>query len=764
MLKVSELLNLRLGKLQSAVTDWGQMVSKLQSLATGEGSAGTGGVNASELRVQAESAEWEGLNASVTRQFVTKTAAEFADVVTEARSVHKILQDSHDDLKKHKEDLQTTIDRWAKHNVHINENGGAVSSVPSGAAAGAAKIEPATQEEVDGAAAEVGRILSAVDEIDRIAARALRQHAAGKYNFSETGYKGLADADRKQGIEDADALLKLAAKADRMTDAQLKHFNEVAKYQRDNPAFAERFATKLGPEGTLEFWRSLADPGHGDAPTGNRAKILATVQDNLGLTLATASRSDSAAIQEWKDGIIAAGDDRIKHPGIMSAPYGYQVMSSLMTKGKWDGAFLNNYGDSLIAFERSDKRAGPDWVWGNPGHTAQLDYPPNTNKPENDPVAGFMEALGHNPEASLDFFNGSSGTGAKDDLDTVSNWDYLVDKDTKDARTWPLDDDGKTTGYTNLGHALESATLGYAHDASPPSIPELGSEAQNAARDERTELMEKVVDHYKTADAIEKQDGIRDSLTNMAAGHIDSLNYSMDNTGGSGDLVDRDGLFGKDAHRLRDFGETGSMQFMRALGGDEGSHATLSVAQQVYGSSLMEAQGNDSDSAVAAGLHSVKMHGMLDESRIEAIGKEFADDKTERNLKLEKQGAWRDFAAEATIGVAVGAATAAIVPAGPVAVVAVPLAIETIGGAANTQFGNETMQWLKDHEFENHDEAAQGIDKAKAEGRQNAMGPLLNYVEAHNMESGEVRTLMGTAEDTYNRGGRLSDTDDARGW
>ncbi|WP_158715980.1 hypothetical protein [Streptomyces sp. NRRL B-24720] len=99
-----------------------------------------------------------------------------------------------------------------------------------------------------------------------------------------------------------------------------------------------------------------------------------------------------------------------------------------------------------------------------------------------------------------------------------------------------------------------------------------------------------------------------------------------------------------------------------------------------------------------------------------------------------------------------------------VAVVAVPLAIETIGGAANTQFGNETMQWLKDHEFENHDEAAQGIDKAKAEGRQNAMGPLLNYVEAHNMESGEVRTLMGTAEDTYNRGGRLSDTDDARGW
>ncbi len=96
--------------------------------------------------------------------------------------------------------------------------------------------------------------------------------------------------------------------------------------------------------------------------------------------------------------------------------------------------------------------------------------------------------------------------------------------------------------------------------------------------------------------------------------------------------------------------------------------------------------------------------------------------------------------------------------------VAVPLAIETIGSAASTQFGNETMQWLQDHEFDNHDEAAQGVDKAKAEGRQNAMAPLLNYVEAHHMDSGEVRKLMGTAEDSYNRGSWLSDTDDTRGW
>ncbi|MEK8144308.1 hypothetical protein NKH18_28085 [Streptomyces sp. M10(2022)] len=49
MLNVPELLNLRLGKLQSAATEWGQMVTKLKSLATGDGAAGSGGVNASEL-------------------------------------------------------------------------------------------------------------------------------------------------------------------------------------------------------------------------------------------------------------------------------------------------------------------------------------------------------------------------------------------------------------------------------------------------------------------------------------------------------------------------------------------------------------------------------------------------------------------------------------------------------------------------------------------------------------------------------------------
>ncbi|MFK4224221.1 DUF6571 family protein [Streptomyces sp. NPDC019890] len=761
MVTCQELQDLNLTKLNTAVTQWKQMLDKLVTLADG----GDGGINAADLERKANAADWKGDNATVTKEFTTTTARQFDDMVTEARSIHKILEEAHANLKKHKEDLKTTIDTWAKKNVYIDDKGSAMYSGPQREVPGGPK-EQTSQEEVDQAAREVGRILEAANETDRIAARALRKHAQSKYDFDETGYKGLKDADRQQGIEDADAMVKLASKGDGMTDDELKRFNEISKYHRDNPAFAERFATKLGPEGTLEFWRSLADPGRGRTPDpdGDRAKILAKVQDNLGITLANATRVDTPEMQAWKDRMIELGDDPIKaKSGIPSAPYGFQVLGPLMTEGKWDTSFLNKYGEKMLEFERKSDDpvlGGPKELWENRFNPAQLSYPPGGTKPDSDPVANLMEALGHNPEASLQFFNGSSGKGD----DAMSNWDYLVNKDGEGAREWPTDDDGKTTGFKNLGHALESGTLGYAYDDKDPSIPPMKTDEQIAAREQRTLLMDRVVDHYQSADMIDKQDGIRDSLANMAAGHIDSLDYTMANWGGTGEASGRDDLFHAKEQHLRDFGEMGSKNFLRALAADEGSYETVSTAQQVYGASSMAAQGADHEAALDAGVKSVRMHGLLDQARAEAIGHEFADDKDRRNLELEKQGEWRKFAAEAAVGVGAGVATALIVPTGPVAVVAVPLAIETIGGAANTHVSTDTLQWLKDHEFDNFDDSVAGVDKAMYDGRRNAMTPLLNYAEAHGMSETAVGDLAERAEGQYNNGGHLSNTGASRGW
>ncbi|WP_405796951.1 hypothetical protein [Streptomyces sp. NBC_01506] len=131
-----ELTNLRLGTLDGAVSDWEKMFAKLNTLATGEG----GGASAQGLQTQTQAADWKGANATISREFVIKTAAESRDVAAQARSILGILRDSSAALKRHKSDLRALIDEVAKKNIYINDNGTAIVSVPSGAAAGKGDI------------------------------------------------------------------------------------------------------------------------------------------------------------------------------------------------------------------------------------------------------------------------------------------------------------------------------------------------------------------------------------------------------------------------------------------------------------------------------------------------------------------------------------------------------------------------------------------------------------------------------------------------
>ncbi|MFG3497859.1 hypothetical protein [Streptomyces sp. NPDC047928] len=292
------------------------------------------------------------------------------------------------------------------------------------------------------------------------------------------------------------------------TDPDLRRFNAIAARQRGNPAFAEQFATGLGAQATLAFWRDLADPGAGFDPRGGRARLLAAVQENLSLTLATATHGTSPAVRAWKDDLLAAGCTRVGGDG----PYGYQVISSLLTRGRWDTGFLTSYGERLIGFERAGPRHGDpghgDPLHGGPqalwlcGDPPRLTYPPGCPVSDNDPVNGFLEALGHNPEASLTFF------------DRFGTWEYLVGDGTGPldtaARVWPVDRDGRTTGYARLGHALESAALGHPYDAETPGVPAPPSAA-------RTALRHRIAHRYRTTDLIDRQEGIRDSLARVAA-------------------------------------------------------------------------------------------------------------------------------------------------------------------------------------------------------------------------------------------------------
>ena len=446
-LTAQELTDLRLGTLSTAVSDWKTMVGRLEQLATG----GNGEVSATDLEKKANAANWKGVNATVSRQFVTKTAAQFSDAADEARSVLAILRDAHSAFTKHKEALRTATDDLAKSNIYVNGNGKVVASVPSGQAAGDADIPKPTDGELDAAQSRITRILWEATETDRIAARALRQLAKNKYDFTDQGPDSLKDADRDQGKADADYWRKQIAKGDvsEWSEEKLARFNETLENQRDNPGFTESFATGLGADGTLQFWRDLAAPP-GGAVEGDRAKLMGHVQDNLSMALANASHSDSQAMETWKKDVIASGTKIFPvDPAMPMGPNGFQVMSSLMGKGKFDDDFLHDYGSAVLKYER-EYPGDPGVAWRD---TTDLTYPPTGNP--NDPVAGFMEALGHNPEASLEFFDDSTTADGK----KLDNWDYLVAKG-DDAREWPMGEDGKPVGHDALGHALESATIG----------------------------------------------------------------------------------------------------------------------------------------------------------------------------------------------------------------------------------------------------------------------------------------------------------------
>ena len=407
MLTFQQLINLRLGKLQTAVADWEKMLHKLRLLDTGAG----GGVSAHKLRSAAHAANWKGENATVSKNFVTKTAGEFDDAVTEAESIHALLRDAYSAFAKHKTELNKAITDLAENNIHIDDNGKVSPSLST--EVGPQDDVPTTGELAE-AESRIKRILWEAHEDDRITARALRAYAKRKYDFLSNSTKGLKDADMQQGRADAEAWARKIATSnvENWSEADLKRFNETLKNQRDNPEFAETLASTLGARDTLNFWHHLLTTP--SAVSDAREEVMPQIQDNLSMTLALASKGHTPGMEDWKSDIVSLGSHRFSNASDPVGEYGFQLMSSLMKKGKYDTTFLDHYGNSLIKFERGYSPSA-DVLWGQTGN---LDF--KSTDPINDPVTGFMEALGHNPQASIKFFDQSTSQNGEE----IGNFDY----------------------------------------------------------------------------------------------------------------------------------------------------------------------------------------------------------------------------------------------------------------------------------------------------------------------------------------------------
>ncbi|MDW6065615.1 DUF6571 family protein [Streptomyces sp. FXJ1.4098] len=257
-----------------------------------------------------------------------------------------------------------------------------------------------------------GRIKHAVDqatEADETVARALNDILAGHpYDFGSDRYTSLDDyrrQDREQATEDADAALALAAEGASLTDAQLARLDSLLAANRDDPVFAERFATGLGARGTLTFYAGITDPRQSPRPSDTRLKELGEIQKHLGLMLAQVSHGDSPRMRAWKSEVIALGPQVLDLPDHQQA-YGFQVMSNLMRDGVYDKRFLNDYGTALVRTDQAMKV--PRNFWNGPlVQNNHLNFGAD-NDFGRDPMTGFLKALSHHPDAATEFFGATA--------------------------------------------------------------------------------------------------------------------------------------------------------------------------------------------------------------------------------------------------------------------------------------------------------------------------------------------------------------------
>ncbi|MCC8478173.1 hypothetical protein LMJ41_09775 [Streptomyces globisporus] len=760
MLSYEDIVEAPLGKLKAAADDWSEMATKLDRLAD----------HASDgMKAKANKASWEGVNAGVTKAFVGKTVKEFADAAAEAKGVKTLLEEGYAAFKKAKDDLVNIRDHEGPAAGISVDGRGKVTARSPISENNAARHDPDfgkyLQQERENIASwqkKIDHIVETCNDTDVTFKNSLEANVTDRKDFSAPKYT-------KFDQEEAARAVALAAKGRDLTHAELQALNELLRDNGKSVEFAKNFYEKLGPEKALAFFGQLATDTNDYAKVDKeRLADVQALQRNLGLNLATASH-DKAFTAEWGPELRKMGTERFPlAKNDYGGPFGYQLLGGIMRFGDYDPKFLNPMAEHVVQLRQKDH----DFFYaskGVPGGPENLYNPSGVNGSGYDPVNSMLEALGHSPEAAKQFFSaeptaynedgtlkgGDADLGKdKDGKEITSYLDFFQNEDYDpffDTTSHHPDDVKKSTQYMPdaLGKALEAATTGHAWDDPSPTLK----------RDEVTAgIMKEVIDSYGSdSGLLGRHEALKDNLGRMGAAYIDDLNYSTYNFGSAGDELGRDELFANssDESKRTDFGEVATRQFMVAVAADEEGWRSLSSAQQVYEASGLKFFGAErQDMGLHFGYSGAKMHGILDEARIDGIHQQFKSQEEAKILEMEKEAEWRKFGVSSGVGAVVGVGTAVVLgpAAGVVAATAVPLVMDTATAAIDTGYAGETMEYLKEREYDNNDEALAGIGKFRAEGERGAITPLLNYAEVIGMSTDEKMKLALNVETYYGNG------------
>ncbi|MFF2995842.1 hypothetical protein ACFVTC_14900 [Streptomyces sp. NPDC057950] len=653
-LTFTDLVEVDLGRLAIAVTDWKNTVDGLKTQAE----------NARKgMQAKSDAARWAGVNATVTREFVVRTTKEIADLHTEANSIYQVLDDAHTELAALQKQIRTAVQTDAPAlGIRVEDIGDGKVRCFFPHIRG--DTDERTQEQLDARQELEGRVnglLAHASEIDASVARALRKsHGGDPHNAGHSAYESLNDAQVERALE-------LAHKGDKMTDEELAELNRLIRYngREKDGEFATGFYEGLGgPEKTLEFYAEMSIDGTGGDATKVRLDAVRDLQRNMGFALADATDPDTAhhLPGSWGADFRRLGTQEIGwEKGQWNKPYGYQVLGGLLRYGNYDARFINPIAEHITQLHKEDpyrflnnKQMGSEDIYGfNPSGRLGTG---------NDPLNSVLEALGHSPEASEKFFtdtptayneDGTVKTGGKVDftsyLDVFTDKDFEWTVDTNDTNI--LADEDKTKkalgyGPEALGHALESATTGRPYDS---------DDTADAIRHtpERAGLVNDIVNkfgedpglirHNENGD-IDEESGplyaMRGSLGDITAEYMGDFQSAL---AGGGDQFT---TFGEPAQLT----SLTAHRFLAEVGQDPDAYASITSAQQAYTADVVnDVINGDSDSSVsdaerlrnatrAGGI----VAGVMSESRADAVlDYHTASDKEFNEAVADKQK-WAD--------------------------------------------------------------------------------------------------------------------------
>ncbi|MFJ5549723.1 hypothetical protein [Streptomyces sp. NPDC093225] len=726
MVTFADVYALRLGPLHDAVTDWHTMAARLDELAH---AAATG------MLAKADRADWRGVNADVTKPFIAKTAKELQDAAAEAKGIGAVLADGYEAFKHAQDELKriVTTDAPADHLTVDTTTGAVRTADPLGTRPDDGELVKARDKAATALSTRIAAVLDACDDADRSMDRALRANVGDDaHDFHRPVYDSL-DA------EEAARATALASKGRELSHDELEQLNELLADNSGSAVFATRFYESLGPRRALELFGQLATDTYDYTDLDEeRLGDVQELQRNLGLNLATATDPDHRPHLPERFGteLRRLGTERITlGPYDRTGAFGYQLLGGIMRYGNYDARFL-----TPIAEHAAQLHAKNPYLFAE---TKPLGtFPRNPFNPSGvngsgfDPMTSFLEALGHSPDAAKHFFadvphayapdgtpvpgRADLGRGLTNYIDFFGNAKYEAFPDTEF-----IGEAKKAAGYPTdaLGHALEAATLGHAWD---DPHPKLVRDADSAA------VMQQVVLKYGAdAELLKHHEALADSLGNMTAGYIDDVNWGLNNHRGDSLYAPR----GTPGHVELSREETRAL--LSALGQHPDAYATVSTAERVYATSVLEAQVGpdghiDHGRARSALMTSSEAQGVLDQSRADQVAKDGAEKQKEFERAHEQRAAWVEFG-----GAAVVAGGAALLPEAAAGAVLVPLAVETGSGALEQVFGDVVGDW-SDHAVDESEEKIEAQIKDEHRviyraGEHSAEAPMRHFIERHHI-------------------------------